>query len=297
LLIAGPLLVIPLVQILLVLPLQVLSGLLMVSVHLAKLVTVERVASLELVFLRFHVFSVLGVHDFDELLVLVNHGLGSLDIVGITFFLLLHLDGELADVLRLLGLALSIQLGELLRVGLLERVNEAGVLLKLVSHRLGLAFHLAEVGLFSFSGLLLHSVDLLLKIRNLLRQSSRVHLVLFRIFLDLVGNFLDSGLQILAGSFTLAEHVLVLLEVALEVDVYGQLLIEANEQVLEVLFFGTAALEVHMEIDVFSLLHHVGGETVHFHLAGNGRAAWAAARLNSVSSLHGNLQIKIITAV
>ena len=281
--IAGPLLVVPLGKILLVLPLEVLSRALVLGIHSAQIFAVKIVAGLQLAVLSLHVFSVLGSHVLHELLVLVDHALRGLHVVRVAFLLLLHLDGQLGNVLLLFGLALSVQLGELLGMGLLEGVHEASVLLKLSSHRLRLKVHLAEVGLLNFRGLLLHSIDLLLKIRDLLGQSIRVHLVLFGIFLDLVGNFVDSGLQILAGSFALAEHVFVLLEVALEVDVYGQFLVEADKQVLEVLLFGAAALEVHVEVHVLPLLHHVGRETVHLHLAGHGGAARAAAGFTSVS--------------
>ena len=91
--------------------------------------------------------------------------------------------------------------------------------------------------------------------------------MLFGVFLDLVSNFLNGGLEVLTGTLILAKHVFVLLKIALEVDINSKLLIETNEKVFEVLFLSAAALEVHMEVGVVSLLHHVGREAVDLYLA------------------------------
>lgn len=98
--------------------------------------------------------------------------------------------------------------------------------------------------------------------------------MLLSILTHFVSNFLDGGLEVLTGSLALAEHVFILLKIALEVNINGKFLVEANEQVLKVLFLSTAALEVHMEVSIISLLHHVGGEAVNLYLScGNGTAA------------------------
>jgi NADH:ubiquinone oxidoreductase subunit K len=92
--------------------------------------------------------------------------------------------------------------------------------------------------------------------------------VLFSILFDLVGNFLNGGLEVLTCTLTLAKHVLVLLKIALEVNINSKLLIETNKKVFEVLLLDAAVLEVHVEVGILSLLHHVGRETVDLDLAG-----------------------------
>jgi hypothetical protein len=183
--------------------------------------------------------------------------------------------GESNNVAFLFSFAFSVKSLELSLVSLLEVTNNLSVLLATSSHFLALCIHFLQVGLLSLSCLVVKADDLLLKVRNFSNKSIRVHLVLFGVLLDLIGNFLNGGLEVLTGTLTLAKHVLVLLKIALEVDIYSKLLIETDEKVFEVLLLSAAALELHMEVGIVSLLHHVGREAVDLDLAGGGLAARA----------------------
>ena len=77
--------------------------------------------------------------------------------------------------------------------------------------------------------LLFEHLDPCVKRVDFATEGVRVHLVLLSVFVHFVSDLLDVTLQVSSGLFALAEHAFVLLEVFLEVDINGQLLVEANE--------------------------------------------------------------------
>ena len=141
-------------------PLELGSGRFVVLVQGAQVLAVQLVAILQLGVLRLHVFLVFGLHVLHELLVLFDHLLQLVQVVGVAILLFLNLEGQGSDVAFLLRLAGSIQSVQLRLVRLSKFIHQASVGVHFGRMVPIFSVHCLQVGLLGVGGLLMQIFDL-----------------------------------------------------------------------------------------------------------------------------------------
>ncbi len=101
-----------------------------------------------------------------------------------------------------------------------------------------MTFEFCGVVLGCFGKFLLHSLNERLKVIILLNERVLVLFMVAGVFLNRLSCMLDVTLQILSGSFGVADHLSVLLKIELYVVEDCEFLVETNQQVLVVVELG-----------------------------------------------------------
>ena len=107
----------------------------------------------------------------------------------------------------------------------------------------------------------------------LLEQAVLVLLLHLSIFLDLLGDLCNLGLELLTGGLTISHELLILCNVPLQVIEHLELLIESNQGVQLVLELNLLLLERKLELIFIALVEHSRGEFARYCCLGGRHSA------------------------